>query len=50
MSGDQSAFTEIDQKVHGIIRFWDGTVANIEGRGMIMLKCKTGDHKLLAVV
>jgi hypothetical protein len=46
---DQSTFTEIDRKVHGTVHFGDGTVANIEGRGMILLKCMIGDHKLLAV-
>jgi hypothetical protein len=50
MTGDQLAFIEIDRKVHGTIRFGDGVVANIEGRGTIQLKCKTGDHKLLASV
>jgi hypothetical protein len=50
LTGDQSWFTKIDWKVHGTIHFGDGTVANIEGRGMILLKCKTGVHKLLVDV
>jgi hypothetical protein len=43
-------FTEIDRKVHGTVCFRDSVVANIEGRGTIMFKCKTGEHKLLVGV
>jgi hypothetical protein len=42
MTGERSAFTEIDHKVHGTIHFGDGVVTNIEGKGTILLKCKTG--------
>jgi hypothetical protein len=47
MTGERSAFIEIDHKVHGTVRFGDGAVANIEGQGTILLKCKTGEHKAL---
>jgi hypothetical protein len=47
MTGERSAFTEIDNKVHGTVRFGDGAVANIEGRGTILVRCKTGEHKVL---
>jgi hypothetical protein len=49
MIGDHSMFTEINRKVHGTVRFGDGAVANIEGRGTILLKCKTGVTNYLSV-
>jgi hypothetical protein len=36
----RSVFTEIDHKVQGTVRFRDGAVADIEGHGTILLKCK----------
>jgi hypothetical protein len=50
MSGDQDAFTEIDRRVQGIVRFGDVAVTNIVGKGSIILKCKNGEHKALAGV
>jgi hypothetical protein len=47
MMGERSAFTEIDHKVHGTVHFSVGVVTNIEGRGTILLKWKTGEHKTL---
>jgi hypothetical protein len=47
MTGERSAFTEIDNKVHGTVHFGDGVVANIEGRGTILIRCKTGEHEVL---
>jgi hypothetical protein len=43
-------FFEIDLRVHGSVRFGDGSIANIEGWGTILIKCKTGDHKALTRV
>jgi hypothetical protein len=43
-------FYEIDLKVHGTIHFRDGSVANIEGCDMILIKCKSGGHKTLTGV
>jgi hypothetical protein len=50
MTGQRSVFAEIDTKVQGSIHFGDGSVAGIEGRGTILLKCKTGGHKALTGV
>jgi hypothetical protein len=47
MTGVRAVFSEIDLRVHGIVRFGDGSVTNIEGCGMILIKCKTGGHKAL---
>jgi hypothetical protein len=50
MTGMRAVFSEIDLRVHGTVRFGDGSVTNIEGRGTILIKCKTGGHKALTGV
>jgi hypothetical protein len=50
MTGVRTVFSEIDLKVHGTVRFGDGSVTNIEGRDTILIKCKTGGHKALTGV
>jgi hypothetical protein len=50
MTGVRAVFSEIDLRVHGTVRFGDGSVTNIEGRDMILVKCKTGGHKGLTGV
>ncbi|XP_066320065.1 uncharacterized protein [Miscanthus floridulus] len=50
MTGERSAFFDIDINVHGTIRFGDGSVVEIEGRGTILFSCKTGEHQRLADV
>jgi hypothetical protein len=50
MTGECEVFSELDTGVHGTVRFGDGSMTNIEGRGMILLQCKNGEHKVLAGV
>jgi uncharacterized membrane protein YgcG len=50
MTGMRAVFSEIDLRVHGTVHFGDGSVTNIEGRGTILIKCKTGGHKALTGV
>jgi hypothetical protein len=50
MTGVRAVFSEIDLRVHNTVRFGDGSVTNIEGRGTILIKCKTGGHKALTGV
>jgi hypothetical protein len=50
MTGVRVVFSEIDLKVHDTVRFGDGSVTNIEGRGTILIKCKIGGHKALTGV
>jgi hypothetical protein len=50
MMGVRAVFYEIDLRVHDTVRFGDGSVANIEGCGSILVKCKTGGHKALTGV
>jgi hypothetical protein len=47
MTGMRAVFSEIDLRVHSTVRYGDGSVTNIEGRGTILIKCKTGGHKNL---
>jgi hypothetical protein len=50
MTGERSAFSELDTKVHGKVRFDDGSIAGIEGRETVLLKCKNGEHKAMTMV
>ncbi|WVZ90574.1 hypothetical protein U9M48_036865 [Paspalum notatum var. saurae] len=50
MTGVRSAFSELDTGIHGTVRFGDGSVAGIEGRGTILFKCKNGEHQALGGV
>jgi hypothetical protein len=50
MTGMRAVFSEIDLRVHDTVRFGDGSVTNIEGRDMILIKCKTSGHKALTGV
>jgi hypothetical protein len=47
ITGMRAVFSEIDLRVHGTVCFGDGSVTNIEVRGTILIKCKTGGHKAL---
>jgi transposase InsO family protein len=50
MTGERTAFSELDTKIHGTVCFGDGSVTKIEGRGMVLLQCKNGEHKALVGV
>jgi hypothetical protein len=50
MTGERSAFAKLDTKMHGTVRFGDGSVVNIEGHGTVLLKCKNSEHKELTRV
>jgi hypothetical protein len=43
-------FSALDEPVHGTVRFGDGFVVKIHGRGTVMFECLTGDHRVLADV
>jgi hypothetical protein len=45
MTGVREAFSELNTKVQGTVRFGDGSVTDIEGRGTVLFKCKAGGHK-----
>ena len=50
MTGCRHAFAELDSKVCGNVRFGDGSVVEIEGRGSIVFVCKNGEHRALTGV
>ena len=50
MTGERAAFADLDTRIHGSVRFGDGSVARIEGRGKVLFKLKDGGHKALAGV
>jgi hypothetical protein len=50
MTGERSAFSELDTKVQGTMRFGDGSIVGIVGRGTVLLQCKNGEHKSLSIV
>jgi hypothetical protein len=50
MMGVRAMFSKIDLRVHGIVHFGNGSETNIEGRGTILIKCMTGEHKALTGV
>lgn len=50
MSGQLSKFRKMDNSVKGQVRFGDGSVVHIEGKGTILMKCKNGEERLLEKV
>ncbi|CAO2173598.1 unnamed protein product [Urochloa humidicola] len=50
MTGAHDVFTELDTSVQGTVRFEDGSVVRIEGRGSILFEAKSGEHQRLAEV
>jgi hypothetical protein len=39
-----SAFSELDNSIHNMVKFGDGFVVSIEGRDTILFKCKDREH------
>ncbi|WVZ50904.1 hypothetical protein U9M48_002110 [Paspalum notatum var. saurae] len=50
MTGSRSAFSSIDAGVAGSVQFGDGSIARIEGCGMVLYECKNGEHWALTNV
>ncbi|XP_072147529.1 uncharacterized protein [Setaria viridis] len=48
MTGVRSAFSDLDTGIVGTVRFGDGSIVKIEGRGTILFACKNGEHRALA--
>ena len=44
MPGCRGMFSMIDETVRGTVRFGDGSVVRIDGRGTVMFECLTGDQ------
>lgn len=50
MTGCKDVFAELDTSVCGSVRFGDGSVVEIRGRGMILFKGLAEEHKVLTDV
>ena len=50
MTGAQSAFSDLDTSIRGIVKFGDGSVVDIEGRVTILFKCRSREHRALGGV
>jgi transposase InsO family protein len=50
MTGAHSVFAHLDTNVGGTVRFGDGSVVEIEGRGSIIFVLKNDEHRTLAGV
>ena len=50
MTGDQTKFKELDEKLIRNVKFGDGSIVPIESKGFILFQCKNGDQCLLTKV
>ena len=50
MTGCVEKFAELDRKITGSVRFGDGSVVGIEGRGSVLFLAHNGEHHLLTEV
>jgi hypothetical protein len=50
MSGARSAFSEINFRVHGSVKFGDNSIVDIEGRNTILFLSKSNEHRRLSEV
>lgn len=47
MSGRRSKFKDLNEQVTGQVKFGDGSMMNIKGRGSLLFRCKNGEEKEL---
>jgi hypothetical protein len=47
MTGLRRLFVELDTGVTGTVRFGDGSVVDIEGKGTVLFALKSGEHRRL---
>ena len=43
MTGDRTKFKELEEKLIGNMKFGDGSIVSIQGKGSILFQCKNGD-------
>lgn len=48
MTGDKSAFSELDVGVIGCVKFGDGSKVNIRGHDTIVFRCQNREHRALS--
>ena len=47
MIGSRNVFAELDTGVTGTVKFGDGSVVDIKGKGTVLFACKFGEHHCL---
>jgi hypothetical protein len=47
MMGTCAIFAELNTSVTGTVKFGDGSVVDIEGKGTVLFTCKSGEHRRL---
>jgi hypothetical protein len=50
MTGCSNVFSELDRAVQGTVKFRDGSIVNICGKGTIIFSGRHGEHKVLTSV
>jgi esterase/lipase superfamily enzyme len=50
MSGSRAAFSDINDRTVGTMRFIDDSVVFIKGVGTVVYECKNGEHHTLTIV
>lgn len=50
MTGQKCKFVELDEGITGQVKFGDGSIVHIKGKGSIMLRCKNGEERILREV
>lgn len=45
MTGFKSKFTELNEKISGVVSFGDGSTVKIEGKGSVSFVCKNGETR-----
>ena len=47
MTGTRTVFAELNTGVTGTVKFGDGSVVDIQGKGTVLFACKSGEHRRL---
>ncbi|XP_020249218.1 uncharacterized protein LOC109826605 [Asparagus officinalis] len=50
MTGCKKWFSELDETITGKVKFGDGSVVDIQGKGTVMFQCQNGEHRLFTSV
>lgn len=50
MTGHKEVFAELNAGVGGTVKFGDGSLVQIEGRGTVIFACKNGEHRAMTDV
>jgi hypothetical protein len=46
MAGSSSSFTDLDEAIRRTMRFGDGSMLGIEGKGTVVMECKNGGQRV----